>query len=43
MEKNIIYHCYNVAAARDLRILSALQQMFGIYHKIIFLCTGVIE
>lgn len=37
MEKNIVYHSYNMAAVRDLRIASVSQQMFGIYHKIIFL------
>lgn len=43
MEKNIVYHSYNVAAVRDLRIASTSQQMFGIYHKITFVRTGVIE
>lgn len=44
MEKNIVYHSYNVAAAvRDLRIASTSQQMFGIYHKMSFVHSSVCE
>lgn len=42
MEKNIIYHNYNVAAIRDPRIASVLEQMFGIYCRNVFVCYTVI-